>query len=435
MATVSSRVVETISIKSVSALAQAPRLISVDLLHGVVMVIMALDHTRDFFTYLRISPEDITQTYGALFFTRVITHFCAPVFCFLAGTGAFLATSRGKTVGQVSWLFFTRGLWLVFLELTVCSFAWTFSPSYLFSGALVLWALGWSMVAMALLVRLPVRWIAGLGLFMMATHNLLDPINPASFGKFSWLWMMIHTPGFYFFTPHFGFNIYYSLVPYIGIMASGYAFGTILQRPDRRKVILRLGFAATSLFFVVRGINHYGNGLANMPFGYSLSAGPWIVQPTHTLTIISFFNTLKYPPSLDYLLMTLGPALIALGLFEGARADRGLSRFFLVYGRVPMFYYLSHLYLIHIMTFVVAWICHQPTYNLWHGGIFTSPDNGYGHGLPFIYAIWISAVLILYYPCRWFMEYKRRHRDWNWLPIFRRVRWLRKTNRVLQVIC
>lgn len=411
----SSAVVTVIAVKSASALTQSPRLVSVDILRGVVMVIMALDHTRDFFTYWKFSPEDITQTYGALFFTRLITHFCAPVFCFLAGTGAFLATSRGKTVSQISWLFFTRGLWLVFLELTVMSLAWTFSFSYLFSGALVLWALGWSMVAMALLVRLPIRWIAGFGLVMIATHNLLDPINPASFGRLRWLWMMIHTPGFYFVTPNFGFDIYYSLVPYIGIMATGFAFGALLTRPDRRKRIFQIGAAMTALFFVLRGINLYGNGIAGQVFGYPLSAGPWYVQPTHTLTIISFFNTLKYPPSLDYLLMTLGPALLALAWFEGMKAEQGLSHFFLVYGRVPMFYYLLHIYLIHAMAVVAAWIFHQPTAWLWHGGIYLSTPDGYGHGLPFIYAVWITAVLILYYPCRWFMEYKRQHRDKNWL--------------------
>jgi uncharacterized membrane protein len=417
MASVSnpSAVVTAIQAKSSSGIAQAPRLISVDLLRGVVMVIMALDHTRDFFTYLKFSPEDITHTYGTLFFTRVITHFCAPVFCFLAGTGAMLATSRGKTVGQVAWLFFTRGLWLVLLELTVFSFAWTFSSAYLFGSALVLWALGWSMVAMALLVRLPVRWIAVFGVVMMATHNLLDPINPDSFGKFSWLWMVLHCPGMYFITPKFGFLIYYSLIPYIGIMAAGYAFGSLLHRPDRRKWTFRLGAALTALFFLVRGINHYGNGLAGLPFGYPLTAGPWSVQPTHTLTVISFFNTLKYPPSLDYLLMTLGPALLALSWFEGVKKERGLARFFLVYGRVPMFYYLLHIYLIHVMAITVGWLSHQPITWLWHGGVFMATPHGYGHGLPFIYAMWITAVLLLYYPCRWFMEFKRRHRDWNWL--------------------
>jgi len=171
---------------------QAPRLISVDVLRGLVMVIMALDHTRDFMTDLRFPPEDLAHTYGALFFTRVITHYCAPVFAFLAGTGAFLSTRRGKSIQQVSRFFLTRGLWLVLLELTVVDFAWGFVP---WAHGGVIWILGWSMVAMALIVRLPLRWIAVLSLGMIATHNLLDNINPASFGKFYWLWILLHSPG------------------------------------------------------------------------------------------------------------------------------------------------------------------------------------------------------------------------------------------------
>ena len=169
---------------------------------------------------------------------------------------------------------------------------------------------------MALIVRLPVRWIAMLGLGMIATHNLLDPINPASWGRFYWLWMMLHTPGRIPITAHFSFYVGYVLIPWVGVMATGFAFGSLLLRPDRRKWILTLGISATALFFVLRGFNLYGNGIAGLPFGCPRSAGPWSVQPTLSLTLISFFNTLKYPPSLDYLLMTLGPALIVLGLLD-----------------------------------------------------------------------------------------------------------------------
>src|SRR5437016_2403622 len=172
--------------------AQFARLVSVDVLRGLVMVIMALDHTRDFFSIARFAPEDMAHAEGALFFTRFVTHFCAPVFAFLAGTGACLATRRGKSIPQVSRFFLTRGLWLVFLEFTIVDFAWGFVP---WGHGGVIWILGWSMVAMALIVYLPVRWIAALGLGMIATHNLLDRINPASFGNFSWVWILLHTPG------------------------------------------------------------------------------------------------------------------------------------------------------------------------------------------------------------------------------------------------
>ncbi len=388
---------------------QAPRLASVDVLRGLVMVIMALDHTRDYMTNVPFDPVDVAHTNGILFFTRFITHFCAPVFSFLAGTGAYLATSRGKSIQQVSWFFFTRGLWLILLELTIVDFAWTFTP---WAAGAVIWILGWSMVCMALIVRLPVRWIAVFGVGMIATHNLLDRVNPASFGKLAPLWILLHSPGPIQITQNFTFLNLYVLIPWVGVMAAGFAFGSLLLRPDRRKWILTLGFSMTALFFLLRGFNLYGNGTAGFPF----SVGPWSPQPTLSLTVISFFNTLKYPPSLHYLLMTLGPALILLGLLDGVKAERGLGRVLVVYGRVPMFYYILHLYLIHIIAIVAALAFHQPAAWLWHGAIFLLPTPpGYGHGLPFIYAMWILAVAILYLPCLWYMEFRRRHRDWNWL--------------------
>ena len=407
----SSTVVATPTSKASRLPAQVPRLVSVDVLRGIVMVIMALDHARDFLTYQRFAPEDVTHTSGALFFTRFITHYCASVFAFLAGTGAFLATRRGKSLQQVSRFFWTRGLWLVFLELTVVDFAWGFVP---WAHGGVIWILGWSMVAMALIVRLPPRWTAVLGLGMIATHNLLDRINPASFGRFYWLWILLHTPG-RIPVAGFQFSVRYVLIPWVGVMAAGFAFGNLLLRPERRKWILTLGISATALFFLLRGINLYGNGIAGLPFGYPRSAGPWSVQPTLSLTVISFFNTLKYPPSLDYLLVTLGPSLILLGLLDGAKAERGLSRILLVFGRVPLFYYVLHLYLLNIMAILLAAVFHQPRLQGTVIADFATKPAGYGHGLPFIYAMWILAVAILYLPCLWFMELRSRHRDWTWL--------------------
>jgi uncharacterized membrane protein len=408
----STAAVATVSAKPSSISVPVPRLVSVDVLRGLVMVLMALDHTRDFMSSLRFPPEDMAHAYGALFFTRFITHYCAPVFAFLAGTGAFLSTRRGKSVQQLSRFFLTRGLWLVLLELTIIDLAWGFVP---WAHGGVIWILGWTMVAMALIVRLPARWIAILGLSMIATHNLLDRINPASFGRFYWLWMLLHTPGPIPLTGHFSFSVRYVLIPWVGVMAAGFAFGNLLQRPDRRKWILRIGIFATALFFALRGLNLYGNGIAGLPFGFPRSAGPWSVQPTLSLTAISFFNVLKYPPSLDYLLVTLGPALILLGLLDGAKADRGLSRILLVYGRVPLFYYVLHLYLLHLMAIAVSLAFHQP---IWHGTVIADSAQrplGYGHGLPFIYAMWILAVAFLYLPCRWFMEFRSSHRNWTWL--------------------
>jgi len=396
-------------VKTSPVVSTVTRLASVDVLRGLVMVIMALDHTRDFLTNVPFPPELIPNTNGALFFTRFVTHFCAPVFSFLAGTGAFLATSRGKSISQVSWFFFTRGLWLVGLEFTVVGFGWAFVP---WGAGGVIWILGCSMVCMALIVRLPVRWIAVFGVGMIATHNLLDRVSPASFGKLAPVWMFLHSPGQIPITKNFTFLNLYVLIPWVGVMAAGFAFGSLLLRPDRRKWILTLGISMTVLFLLLRGFNLYGNSTSGVPF----SVGPWHVQPTLSLTVISFLNVEKYPPALDYLLMTLGPALILLGLLDGAKAERGLGRILVVYGRVPMFYYVLHLYLIHTLAIVAALAFHQPASWLWHGSIFLLPTPaGYGHGLPFIYATWILAVAILYLPCRWFMEFKRQHRDWNWL--------------------
>jgi len=390
---------------------QAPRLVSVDVLRGLVMVLMALDHVRDFMTYQRASPEDVAHTSGALFFTRFVTHFCAPVFAFLAGTGAFLAMSRGKPLKEVSRFFLIRGLWLILLEFTIIDFAWGFVP-WVHGG--VIWCLGWSMVAMALIVWLPLRWIAALGVGIIASHNLLDRINPARFGKVYWLWIFLHTPGRIQFG-QYQFSVRYVLIPWVGVMAAGFAFGSLLLRRDRRKLVLMLGICATTLFFVLRAFTSYGNGIAGLPFGYPLSAGGWSVQPTPSLNAVSFFNTLKYPPSLDYLLMTLGPSLILLGLFDNIKAERGLNHVLLVFGRVPMFYYILHLYLIHLLAILVALAFHQPVL---HGSAiadFASKPAGYGHGLPFIYLMWILAVTILYLPCLWFMKLRSRHRDWTWL--------------------
>jgi len=376
------------------------------------MVIMALDHTRDFLWNGRFAPEDLAHTNGPLFFTRFITHFCAPVFAFLAGTGAYLSARRGKSVRQVSWFFLTRGLWLVFLEFTVVGFAWGFTP-WVHGG--IIWILGWSMVVMAAVVWLPVNWIAGLGLGMILTHNLLDRVNPASFGKLYWVWILLHTPGEIPIAGDFSFSVRYVLIPWVGVMAAGFAFGSLLLRADRRKSILTLGICATVLFFVLRAINFYGNGIAGLPFGFPRSAGGWSVQPTLSLTVISFFNVLKYPPSLDYLLITLGPALILLGLLDGAKAKQEMSRVLMVFGRVPLFYYVLHLYLLHVLAILAALVFHQP---IWRGSIIdhsVQKPLGYGHGLPFVYATWILAVALLYFPSRWFMELRSRHRDWGWL--------------------
>jgi uncharacterized membrane protein len=400
----------------------AERLVSVDLLRGIVMVIMALDHVRDFFTYVRPAPEDLLNTTLPLFLTRWITHFCAPVFFFLAGTGAFLSSTR-KSPKEICHFLWTRGLLLVLMEETIVNFGWSFRPIVPGFSALVIWALGWSMVFLALLVRwLPVRVIAAIGVAIVAGHNLLDHVTPQQWGRFGILWNILHIPSFQQFTTYHGIPIVgivlYPLVPWIGVMAAGYAFGAILRKPaeERRRWVLGLGAACTLLFVVLRVRHLYGNPPLDFP-GFVPSNGDFALQATASQSVVAFLNTQKYPPSLQYLLMTLGPALILLGLFDRLTLTslRGwLARAVLIYGRVPMFYYLLHIFLIHVMAVIAAFAFHQPAVWLLTGSFFTGTPPGYGHGLPFIYLVWITVVIILYFPCRWYADLKERRKD-KWL--------------------
>jgi len=406
-----------------AAASRLPRLDSVDLLRGLIMVFMALDHVRDFFSHLHFPPEDMTQTYPVLFLTRWLTHFSAPGFFFLAGTGAYLSLSRGRTPAKASHFLWTRGLWLVFLELTIIGYAWTFIPTIGYGG--VIWALGWCMVLNAAIIRLPLPWVAAFGAILVAGHNLFDHVQPQMFGKFYWVWLILHQVGYiplpqpsFIHLPEgvgFGLFILYALVPWVGVMSLGYAFGYVLRRPpeERQRWTLRIGVAATVLFLVSRAFNAYGNPVPGF-FG----SPRWSVQGTLGMTLVSFFNTNKYPPSLQFLLMTIGPSLIWLSVFDRlAVKDRlgAIGRFFVVFGRVPMFYYILHLFLIHSVAVLVAMAWPQPYDWLLHGGFFLSqPPPGYGHNLPFIYLMWALVVGILYFPCKWFMNLKARRRDW-WL--------------------
>lgn len=389
--------------------AKRPRLDSVDLLRGIVMILMALDHVRyPYFTNLSFFPEDIQQTYAALFLTRWLTHFCAPLFFLLAGTGAYLSLAQGKTVKAVSRFFWTRGLWLVLLEVTLIEFAWSFKPGWAFGG--VIWALGWSMVMMAFLVRLPLAGIAAFGIGMMVLHHLTDGLAPEVFGKFSWLWMLLHSGGMIKIEAlGFGFPILYVLIPWSGVMAAGYALGHILtwETARRRQWLLGLGAVMTLTFIWLRATNLYGD------------PRPFTAQATLEKSFIMFLNTSKYPASLQFLLMTLGPALMLLAWFD--RFDfrsrlGGLGEKILVFGRVPLFFYILHLFTIHLLAIIVGLFYQQPIAWLWGQALpldRPAPPE-YGHGLPFIYFMTLFVVVLLYFPCRWFANLKQRRRDW-WL--------------------
>jgi uncharacterized membrane protein len=351
----------------------------------------------------------LDQTYYALFFTRWVTHFCAPLFFFLAGTGAYFY-GRRHTTGELSHFLWTRGLWLIVLEFTVVGTAWTFLLGRGFFG--VIWALGASMVILALAVRMPVRWLAGLSVIMIVTHDLFDLVRPQQFGSLAWLWTILHVRGGMLLPFHIPEFVLFSLVPWVAVMGAGFAFGTLyqLERERRRKLVARIGLALTIAFVVLRATNFYGNPPAGLG---GVSQGDWHIQPTLEKSVILFLDVEKYPPSLQFLLMTLGPSLLLLAWLDRETLPLGGSTL-LIFGRVPLFFYILHLYLIHGMAIVVAALFHQPVSWLFHGAFFGGTPDDYGHNLPFVYLMWLIAVVILYFPCRWFAGLKQRRKDW-WL--------------------
>jgi uncharacterized membrane protein len=318
------------------------RIVSVDALRGLVMIVMALDHVREFFHSgaMSFQPEDLTRTTAVLFFTRWITHICAPVFMFTAGLGAFFWLSRGRTPSQLSRFLWKRGLWLVLLELTVLRFAMNFS---LFSGMVlltVLWALGWSMVALGFLARLPVLVLSILSVAVIALHNLADPVTAAQFGGAAWIWNILHQPG----VLQMGgvlVLVAYPLVPWFAVMAAGFCFGNVvaLDPRERRKWMTRIGLGLTVAFLVIRAINVYGD-----PQRWS--------GKVPGMTVLSFLRCTKYPPSLDFLLMTLGPAILLLALLDRVKLSKVNP--LIVFGRVPLFYFLVHFFVVHALTIPFA---------------------------------------------------------------------------------
>ncbi len=407
------------------------RLDSIDLLRGIVMVIMMLDHTRDFIHYVQIQgfdPTDLTHTSVKLFFTRWITHYCAPIFVFLAGTGAYLQLARGKSKRDLSRFLITRGLWLIVLEFTVVRVGAFFNFDYRFLGAAqVIWVIGVSMIVLAGLIHLPLRVVAGFGLLMIFLHNLLDRFHvqgwrgPDSAVPSLWakLFIILHQ-GFEPF-PILGWPspvvfVLYPLIPWVGVMAAGFALGKLyeLEAQHRQRLLLRMGGAATLLFFVIRSLNVYGD------------PSPWSRQPSIAFTILSFLNVTKYPPSLLFLLMTLGPAMIALALFERAASHSSGSRekssilarlrdAFITFGRVPLFFYLLQWPTAHFISVLVHLIAHKPIGWMFGSQIGTNgPPPGVGFNLAVVYVCWITGVILLYPLCKWFAGVKQGRRDW-WL--------------------
>jgi uncharacterized membrane protein len=401
---------------SVAAPPRPARLDAVDLLRGLVMVIMVLDHTRDFAFSgtLHFDPTDLTRTTPAIFFTRWITHFCAPTFVFLAGTGIMLQRQRGKPLSELSWFLLTRGLWLVVLEFTVVRTGWLWNVDYRFVGmAQVIWAIGCGMIIMSVLVRLPIPVVAALGLAILFLHDLTDPMlggfmpapgaPPPSLGRE--LFVIFFGRGvLQFGHPNPVMFFGYAVIPWLGVMALGYAVGVVYRWTPavRQRALLWAGGVTIAAFIVVRAINAYGD------------PRQWAHQATPVFTVLSFLNVTKYPPSLDYCLMTLGPALLALVWFERLKPN-ALSRAFVTFGRVPMFFYLLQWPMAHGLALLAGLIAHKPvdylSKNLF-GGVPTPDDAGFS--LLTTYALWLTAILLLYPLCRWYAGVKRTH-SWWWL--------------------
>jgi uncharacterized membrane protein len=363
------------------------------------MVLMALDHVRYFLMDVRVNPTDAATTTVPLFFTRWITHLCAPVFMVLAGVGARLSLGRGRDPGSLSRFLLTRGLWLVLLELTVARAAWQFNFDYGYSAALVLWALGWCMVALAAVVHLPDRWILLVGGAMVLLHNLADGVAAPGLGNLGWLWTILHEPGTITLGSGAGLFVLYPLVPWIGVMALGYAAGPIFTTEPalRDRTCVRLGLGLLAAFLILRWVNRYGD------------PSPWSVQSSLTRTVLAFLDTTKYPPSLLYLLMTLGPAVMFVPLFD--RLQGRFADLLRVLGQVPLFFWLLHVPLIHGVAValslvrygtVTPWLVRNPP-------VDQPPD--YGYGLPVVYFVTLAVVAVLYPVCRWFAAVKKRRRS------------------------
>ncbi|MCI0666629.1 MAG: heparan-alpha-glucosaminide N-acetyltransferase domain-containing protein [Methylococcaceae bacterium] len=385
------------------------RVPSVDLLRGIVIILMALDHVRDFWSMTPFSTTDLDQSTPAYFFTRWITHFCAPVFIFLCGTSAWLYRRNHLCSPQrLSWFLLTRGLWLILIEITVISYVW--QATYQIIVLAVIWAIGCSMIVLSFLVFLPRFLIVGFGLVIVIFHNALDAIKTERFPGFEWLWTILHLSetiplsGSY---PMQGVEVVYPLIPWLGVIALGYGFGAVfeLPNPPRHALMWLVGGTSIVAFLVLRLFNLYGES------GLGHADSPWHDHgrgPVYAL--MSILNTTKYPPSLHYLLMTLSPAIAMLPLLE--KWHGRIADWIMVFGRVPFFFYILHLYLIRLSAGIWFWICHG-TWNIAPFDPLAWPAD-YTPDLVRAYVVWLLLLWVLYWPCRWFAGIRKKY-DYRWL--------------------
>jgi uncharacterized membrane protein len=382
------------------------RIQSIDILRGVIMLIMALDHTRDFFHNTRIDPTDMANTTPILFFTRWITHFCAPNFVFLSGISAFLAGTR-RTKSELSTFLIKRGLWLVFVEMTILTFAFSLNPAFPFVIWQVLWVIGMSMIILGLLVRAPL-WVTGvIGALIFFGHDVFDYLQLPKTGFEGNLLAVLFVAkatALPLGHGHFIFDLY-ALFPWTGVMLLGYVFGTIYTKAfdaqRRKRILLYAGFSALAFFVVFRYFNIYGD------------PAPWAMQRNGVISFLSFLNVSKYPPSLLYLCLTIGVGLVVLALVENVKTK--LTGIFIIYGNVPFFYYILHFFLIRGINIILFFASGYSTSQIvTPGAPFLFSPKGFGYNLWGVYLIWFIVIALLYLPCRWFSRYKKTHNQW-WL--------------------
>lgn len=377
------------------------RVDAVDVLRGAVMVLMVLDHTRDYFGNASVNPTNLSQATPALFMTRWVTHFCAPVFAFLAGTGAYLAAARGRSRSGLAAFLATRGLWLIFLELTVVRLGLFFDPLYAPVILTVLWSIGASFVVLAALVFLPSRVVGALGVLLIATHGLAGAFLAGSetSAVARKAGALLLRPGVLPLPGGVVVLVGYPLLPWLGIVATGYAFGEVIRlKPKRRwQVMWVTGMSMIATFVILRAWGVYGD------------PSVWSTQATPLLTVLSFINCTKQPPALLFVLMTLGPAIAALAVIDRVGVRGPIGRALVTLGRVPLFYYLLQWYVIHGLAAVAGVARGLPVAWLFSAGALGPPPEGWALGLAGVYAAWAVVLAVLYLPCRWFAEVKARH--------------------------
>lgn len=384
------------------------RVDSIDILRGIVMVIMALDHARDYF-HTAADPLNLQTPTTFLFFTRWITHYCAPIFVFLSGISIYLQSFR-KTKRTLQSFLIKRGFWLIFVEVVIITFGWTFNLHYNFIILQVIWAIGISMVLLGLLIKLPFSLILTLGILIVFGHNLFDFPEAAPGFKAGFWWDLFHHGSYavYPITQNHFLLLLYPFVPWTGLMLLGYCTGIFFSSKyssnERKRILNRIGIALIIFFIGLRFTNAYGN------------PEPWISQKNGWFTVLSFINVHKYPPSLLYMCMTIGPAFLFLSFFE--KVKNGFTETIRIYGRVPFFYYVLHIYLLHFISAVV-YVSHGHTLTeattLGTGIPFYFLAANDGYSLLVVYIIWVSVVVALYPLCRWFNKYKTNHREKEWL--------------------